>query len=50
MMNVQNAKEVIMKVKDDNVVQYGINSTMKTVFMSNLFHTVLLLDYINRLY
>ena len=50
MMNVRNAKEVIMKVKSGCVVQYVVNGTMKTVFMSNLSHLVLLLDYINRLY
>ena len=29
------------------VVQHVINGTMKTVFMSNLFHAVILLDFIN---
>ena len=32
MMNVQNAREVTMKVKSGYVVQYVINGTMKTVF------------------
>ena len=31
-MNVQNAKEVKMKVKSGYVVQYVINCTMKTAF------------------
>ena len=30
MMNVQNAREVTMKVKSGYVVQYVINGTMKT--------------------
>ena len=30
--------------------EYVIEDTIKTVFMSNLFHDVLLLDYINWLY
>ena len=51
MMNVRNAWEVIMKVKNGYVVQYVINGTIKTVlFMSNLSHFVFLLNYINRLY
>ena len=48
-INVRNAREVTMKVKSGYVVQYVINGAMKTVFLSNLYHFVLLLDYINRL-
>ena len=50
MINVRNAREVTMEVKSGYVVQYVINGTMKTAFMSNLSQPVLLLDYINRLY
>ena len=32
-MNVQNAREVTMKVKSGYVVQYVINGTMKSVFL-----------------
>ena len=32
MMNVQDAREVTVKVKSGYVVQYAINGTMKTVF------------------
>ena len=50
MMNVRNATEVTLKVKSGYVVQYLINGTKKTFFMSNLSHPVILLDYINKLY
>ena len=49
MMNVQNGRKVTMRVRSGYIVQYVINGTMRTVFMSNLSHPVLLLDYINRL-
>ena len=41
MINIQNAMEVTMNVEIGYVVQYIINGTMKTVFMSNLSHLVL---------
>ena len=50
MTNVRNAREVTMKVKSGYVVQYVINGTMKTAFISNLSQPVALLHYINRLY
>ena len=32
MMNVQNVREITMKVKSGYVVQYVVNGTMKTAF------------------
>ena len=45
MMNVRNAREVTIKLKSGYVALYVINSTMKTVFMSDLSHSDMLLDY-----
>ena len=49
MINMRNAREVTIKVKSGDVVQYVINGIMKTVFMSNVSHPAIL-DYFNRLY
>ena len=48
-MNVRNARNFTLKVTSGYAVQYVINGTIKTVFMSNLSHPVILLDHINRL-
>ena len=52
MMNVQNARVVTTKEKNGYAGRYviNVNGTIKTIFMSNLSHPVILLDYINRLY
>ena len=39
-----------MKAKSGYVALYVINGTMKTDFMSNVSHRVILLVYINGLY
>ena len=48
MINVRNAREITVKVKNGYVINR--NRTMKTVFMGNLSHLIILSDYINRLY
>ena len=48
-MNVRNDRKVILKMKSSYVTLYVINGTIKTVFMSNLSHPVILLDYVNGL-
>ena len=45
-MNVRNARNFTLKVKSGYAVQYVINGTIKTVFMNNLSHPVILLDYL----
>ena len=47
MMNVQNARKAAMKVKSGYVTLYVINGTSN---LSNLSHSILLLDYIIRLH
>ena len=43
-MNVRNTREVPVKVESGYVALYVISGTMKTVFMSNFSHPVILLD------
>ena len=50
MMNVRSARQVRMNVKSGYIVQYVINGTRKTGFMSSLSHPVTLVDSINGLY
>ena len=45
MMNKRNAREVTMTMKSGYVALYVINRTMKIVFMSNLSHPGILLNY-----
>ena len=44
MMNVRNTRKVPVKVESGYVALYVISGTMKTVFMSNFSHPVILLD------
>ena len=44
MMNVRNTREVPVKMESGYVALYVISGTMKTVFMSNFSHPVILLD------
>ena len=44
MLNVRNTREVPVKVESGYVALYVISGTMKTVFMSNFSHPVILLD------
>ena len=50
MINVRNAWKVTMNVKSGYVVLYIINDTLKKFLWNNLFHAVILLDYINIFY
>ena len=48
-MNERNGQELAMSMKRDHVSLYVVNGNMKIVFMSNLSHHGISLDYIKRL-
>ena len=48
-MNERNGQELAMSMKRDYVSLYVVNGNIKIVFMSNLSHHGISLDYIKRL-